>query len=312
MFPLPFPYLRALIEPDETQLNNAGFLVGAMMTPDYADLGERLLKSCQDFSLPVAIFEVPTVHCSISQKGTENLSYTKANFIHFLIDRYKKPILYVDADCVVMQYPDRIELLLEDQVDFAIFNWFAEEDTAGFIPVDVTIKDDAGTRVVRDRFFQFAISQDVFSESQLVCSGATQLYNNTPAAKQLLTSWQAVIESSPHSQDDQCLDFAFNNRPEIISHVKTAWLDKSYARIAWWIYTKPVINHPEFPIKSGPAVNLDKIGEKSRFYLADVEKRSPPQVFPRDCLIDSTEKVLLRSQGKHFIQVGSFSTELWL
>jgi len=312
MFPLQFQYLRALIEPEAEQMGNASFLVGAMMTPGYTHLGERLLKSCQHFSLPVAIFEVPTVHCSISPKGTEDFSYTKANFIHFLLERYKKPVLYVDADCVVMHYPERVELMIGDQVDFAIFNWFAEENTEMYIPIEITIIDDEGTRVVRDRFFQFSGSQDFFSESQLFCSGATQFYNNTPAAKLLLSAWHGVIESSPHSADDECLDFAFNNRPAIICNIKTAWFDKSYARVAWWIYTRPVINHPDYPNSGDQFISIEQLGGKSRIYDAEVKNRTVPQVFPRDCLIDSQEKILLRIHEENLVPVASFSTELWL
>ena len=46
------------------------YLVGAMMTPSHAHFGERLRASCRAHSLPLALFEVPRVHRSISPKGS--------------------------------------------------------------------------------------------------------------------------------------------------------------------------------------------------------------------------------------------------
>jgi len=312
MFPLPFNFIRAIEEPDEEQLRNARFLVGTMMTASHAHLGERLINSCQSFSLPIALFEIPTVHCSISPMGSEDLSYTKANFIHFLLERYSKPVVYIDVDCEILKYPERIDALLNDHVDFAIFNWLAEEDTASFKPVEVVLKEAGGARVIRDRFFKFSHAFNFYSTSQLVCSGAVQFYNITPAAKILLTAWHEIIESSPHSADDHCLDFAFNNREANIKDISFAWLDKSYARYAWWIYTEPVINHPDFPASGHQTVSIDQRGWKKRVYLNLTEQQATPMVFPCDCLIDTLEKTLVHIQDGQLVQYAAFSTKLYL
>lgn len=313
-FPLPLPFLHFHPEPTAGQLEQARFLVGAMTTASHAHFGERLAQSCADLGIPVAICEVPEVHRSISLKGSDNPAYTKANFIHFLLDRYRKPVLYLDADCIVMQYPDRIEALLREQVDFAIFNWLAELDTAAFLPAKVTYKDAGGVRRVSKRFYKFSHSYDLYSDSQLICSGATQFYNDTPAARALLSEWHEVILNSPDSSDDECLDFAYNNRSEALRNMKVAWLEKSYIRIAWWIYTKPVINHPDIPASSHQSGLIDQVGARKRVYFEAARQQAVPRILPRDCLIDVENKLLFKIEGQRFNPkpFATFSVELWL
>lgn len=306
-----FRYLRAVAEPGGEPCN-APFIVGAMMTPSHASYGERLLESCLAFALPLALYEVPSVHCSISPKGNADLSYTKASFVHFLLERYGRPVLYLDADCVVAQRPARVEALVDERVDFAIFNWLAEEHTEAYVPTELTVKDAGRVHAVRDRLFRFSHSVDLYDPSQLICSGPTQFYNNSPAARRLLSEWHEVIASSPRSADDHCLDFAFNNYPVDAPKVTAAWFDKSYARYPWWICTRPVINHPEFPGDGKGFDPIDTRSGKDRFRASGVEKRTVEYVFPRDCLIDVRSRTLFRLQGQSLVRVGTFADALWL
>jgi hypothetical protein len=306
-----FRYLRAVAEPPG-ESSSAPFIVGAMMTPDFAHYGQRLLQSCRSFALPLALYEVPAVHRSISQKGDADLSHTKASFVHFLLERFGRPVLYLDVDCVVAQRPARVEALLDAGVDFAIYNWLADEHTEAYVPMELTVKDASGVHIVRDRLYRFSHSIDLYDPSQLICSGPTQFYNNSPAARRLLTEWHEVIESSPRSADDHCLDFAFNNYPPDAPQVAAAWLDKSYARYPWWICTRPVIDHPDFP---GDGQGFDPIDErdgKHRFHASAAETRAVEYVFPRDCLIDVQSRTLFRVQNQGLVRVGSFVHALWL
>ena len=50
-----------------------------------------------------------------------------------LLALYREPILYVDADCEFMARPELIDELVKSRRDFAIYNWFADEYTDGFV-----------------------------------------------------------------------------------------------------------------------------------------------------------------------------------
>ncbi|MGO9513692.1 MAG: hypothetical protein ACLP2F_08630 [Steroidobacteraceae bacterium] len=312
MFPLELPSARAVVEPGPA-LDAARYVVGAMMTPSHARFGVRLSDSCRAHSLPLALFEVPTVHRSISVKGSDDLRYTKASFIRFLLDRFERPILYLDVDCVVAQHPARINDLLADRVDFAIFNWLAEEHTEAYVRAEVTVQDGpARRRVTSDRFYRFSHSIDSFCDRQLLCSGAVQWWNRTPAAIALLEQWQRVIERSPGSADDKCLDHAFNNYPSGAVHLRAAWLPKGYARYGWWIYERPFIDHPEIPASANGFVPLDELDGKRRIYTQYLKQPEVAYVFPKDCLIDTQTGTLLRLSNQDWRPVAPFSTPLWL
>jgi tetratricopeptide (TPR) repeat protein len=309
MFPLTFHYVRAVCEP-QRPADTAGFVAAAMMTPSYAHFGERLAASCRAHAVPLALFAVPGVHRSISAAGIEDLRYTKANFVHFLLERYGRPVLYLDVDCEIVQQPVLFQELLTGQVDFAIFNWFAAEHTEAYIPAAVDGGD--AQRPSEHRFYRFSHSIDVMSDTQLFCSGAVQWYNNTESARHLLKTWQGVIERAPGRADDKCLDLAFNNYPADAPRLKTSWLDKRYARIAWWIYERPVIDHPEFPGTGAGFAQLEAVDGQPRFHMDGLRQTDVTPVFPKDCLIDSETRTLLRWVDGTWQSAGSVSVPLWL
>jgi hypothetical protein len=311
VFPIEFPFIRAVSDPRPV-IETAHYIVGAMMTPSHVRFGERLAASCRAHSLPLGLFEVPFVHRSISRAGSDDMRFTKANFVHFLLERYRRPVLYVDVDCVVAQRPTRIDEYLAARVDFAIFNWLAEERTEAYIPAEIAVHDGSATRTTRDRFFRFSHSIDAMSGTQLLCSGAVQWYNNTGAARRLLASWQGVIERSPGSADDKCLDFAFNNFSVHGTPLKPAWLAKSYARYAWWIYESPVINHPELPDTGQGFTPLDELDGRRRIYADELQQRKVDYIFPKDCLIDTQTRTLFRLHDGAWRAAGTFSAPLWL
>jgi hypothetical protein len=307
---LHFPYLRAHSDPRPVPAV-PGYVIGAMMTPSHARFGERLAASCHRHSLPLALFEVPTVHRSISPKGSDDLTYTKANFVHFLLTRYGRPVLYVDVDCVIAQPPIRIQEILAQQKDFAIFNWLAEMHTEAYVPADLS-RWEAFARTARPgRFYRFSHSIDDSTDSQLLCSGAVQWYNTTSAAALLLENWQAAIERAPGTADDKCLDFAFNNFPRQ-TPLTPAWLDKRYARYAWWIYAEPVIDHPEMPFSGEGFVPLVELDGKPRIHREALRRQAVHHVFPKDCLIDTETRTLMRLRDGVWHAVGRFTMPLWL
>lgn len=307
--PLEFPFVRAASEPGPI-IGTPRYIVGAMMTASHFRLGDRLASSCRTFGLPLALFEVPCVHRSISKAGSDDPRFTKANFIQFLLRRYRRPVLYLDVDCVVAQPPILFDGLPAAGVDFAIFNWFAEEHTEAYAPASLDAFDQH--RPIPHRFYRFSHSIDMMSDTQLCCSGAVQWYQDTPASRGLLDAWQKVIERAPGRADDKCLDLAFNNYPPEGPKLKTIWLEKRYARYAWWIYERPVIDHPEFPSPGAGFAPLDAVDGKPRFHMHLLREGRVNYVFPKDSLIDTEARVLLRQQDGTWRSAGPIGVPLWL
>ncbi|MGB6354281.1 MAG: alpha-1,2-fucosyltransferase [Steroidobacteraceae bacterium] len=295
------------------------FMVASLYTPSYRSLAERLAASLNRLGVPFALFEVPTVHRSISAQGTDDPAYTKANFLRFLFDAYSVPVLYVDCDCVLRSEPRLIRCLVEAGTEFAIYNWLADAYTDAFVPVELRGADGQVVKPA-DRFYRFWYSIDAFSPTQLLCSGATQFYANTDASRALLDTWAAVIAEHPCVADDQCLDVAFNFRLAGERKPKALWLDKAYARYLFWIYARPVIDHPQIPAgKRQPTAPHVPLPAGPRYHLQLAEMRTDARLLPRDCLIDTQNKRLLRSQPStarpgqvEAVDIGPLLPELYL
>lgn len=295
------------------------YLVASMYTQSHRPLAERLARSLRTLSLPFALYEVPHVHRSISEHGSFDAAYTKANFIRFLHAEYRVPVLYLDCDCIVRSEPRLIRSLADAGVEFAIYNWLAELYTDAFMPVE--LRDPTG-RVIepRDRYFRFSHSIDAFSPTQLTCSGPTQFYANSARAKGLLDAWSAVIDAHPGVPDDHCLDIAFNRGMRAPARPQALWLDKAYARYLYWIYVRPIIDHPQMPAgRRASSASTVPLPPGPRFDLSVAETRSIAPLLPRDCLIDRVNKRLLRPQASktqpgqiEAVDLGPLPFELYL
>jgi hypothetical protein len=306
IFPIPFKSIRTM-----SGGKDRGYVVGAMFTAAYFEKAERLAASCERFGLPYALHEVPNVHQSISARGNGDLSYTKANFIRHMLSAHGKSVLYVDADCTFAAAPELIDQLARSRCDFAIYNWYADEYTDRFIPVELS--PAPGQSPIGNRFYRFAGSVDWFTHTQLGCSGLVQFYNNSAAARTLLARWHRTIETFPGCSDDAALTFAFNNLGWISWLMKVRWLPKSYARISYWIHTKPVIDHPDpyVPGKTCFTAIRDPRGRKV-IYRSRMVRRVPALLFPRDCIIDTEKHMLCRLTDGNLIPVESTEQEFWL
>lgn len=306
-FPMPFKSLRTL-----SGGSGGAYLVAAMFTASYREKADRLAASCEKFGLSYVMHEVPTVHSSISSRGTDDLAYTKANFIRHVLAAHETSVLYLDADCEFTARPVLIDGLADSACDFAIYNGFADEQTDRFVPVEISLSP--GEPAVKNRFYRFSGGARWRSATQLVCSGCTQFYRNSFAARALLARWHRTIAAFPGCGDDPCMDFAFNNlgrRSWVRWSLKTQWLPKSYARYAWWIHVQPVINHPDFPAASKFIPLKDPAG-RSRFYRSLMEPRNPCSLFPRDCIVDTQRRVLCRLIDGQLVDVEPLSQEFWL
>lgn len=282
-----------------------------MFTPTYAGKAERLAASCEKFGLPYVIHEVPTVHRSISARGTGDLSYTKPNFIRHLLTAFRKPVLYVDADCEFASEPELIDQLAESRCDFAIYNWYADEYTDRFVPIALSPRP--GEPPVHNRFYRFAGSVDWCTNTQLGCSGLVQFYKDSAAARALLVRWHRTIEAFPGCSDDAALTFAFNNLGWLSWVIKVRWLPKSYARISYWIHTKPIINHPD-PYLPGKTnfINIKDPAGRKIIYRSRMERKLPVLLFPRDCIIDTEQHMVCKLVDGRPIPIESTNQEFWL
>lgn len=265
-----------------------GFVVAAMFTANSQSHAERLKASLDAVGLNYALYQVPSVHRSISPRGGSDVAYSKPNFIRSVLDGTKRPVLYVDADMVFRDFPARIVDIAAADADFAIYNWLADPVTDAYAPVRVPYDGQETT----NRFYQFSHSVDLFDPGQLFCSGAVQFYQSSPGAELLLSAWLDAIAKHPGVEDDQLLDYAFNR----LVHgggIKAAWLEKEYCRYAWWIYARPVIDHPEFPTPGDPARGFSIAIGHDRIDRSRTRPMPPSPPFPRNALIDLEAKKLL-------------------
>lgn len=308
---LPIPFeINGIYKENISALDSHSFVVCAMFTPGqkYVQHAERLAKSCERYSLPYRIYEVPSVHLSISMNGTDDPAFTKANFIAHNFDQFpKKNILYVDVDVLFVDYPHRIITVSDRQCDFAIYNWLNDEHNEAYVP----LKNDKSGQSSFSEYYVYSHSIQLYCPDQLICSGGVQLYGNTLNARLLLERWLEVIAWSPYSADDECLDLAYNNfHPESIS-LNSVWLDKSCLRMPWWPHVKPVILHPNLPM-AGSRKPLTAINSRKRFYPERCQIKQIMLCFPQEYIIDTRTRHLLKVENSRIVDARPIQQEFWI
>jgi len=287
------PINDALILDAKLNASSPSFVIASMYTPSYSNLALRLLNSVKQFeNLDFVLFEIPTIHKSISPKGSDNTDFCKPNFIAHCLSTFKRPILYLDCDVVVKKNPVLIEEIVKSKsIDFSIFNWLNDQDNAAYIPHKITRDNDETTTI-----YHFSHSIDYQSADQLICSGAVQFWNNSEPSFKLLSYWKSIIEKSHGAQDDHCLDYAFNN---FQGRINTRWLTKSYARYAWWIFDEPIIDHPQIPYGGDGFKNLNPNDGTQRIYTDRlVEKRCGTNM-PRGFVLNVNSNGIYRITNKN-------------
>lgn len=285
------------------------FVVAGMYTDSHAQKAARLRASCERFGLAHDLRHVSAVHDSISRAGKRDPSLTKARLILEALSRHRRPVLYIDADCVIRSEPVLIAELLAGGAEFAIYNWAADRNTEAYVPAKVMMQGDTGASGTR--YYRFATKTEHYDPSQLHCSGAVQLYADTPGARGLLEAWQRSIEAFPGSADDHCLDYTFNNRDAALAGLRVSWLPKEYARYAWWIHVEPVIDHPELAADATHFKPVAGEGGCKQFYFERAERLTNSPAFPPDALIDVQGKRLLHVAGKAVVREESIDREFW-
>jgi hypothetical protein len=279
------------------------FTVASMFTPNLVALADRLKASLDNVAVNYVLYEVPSVHRSISSHGGDELVYCKPSFIERVLDFYGKPILYVDADIIFRETPVEIaKIAKEHSADFAIYNWLADDANAAYVDAGVQFGEPK-------RFYFFSHSIDGYDASQLLSSGAVIFH--TDASRPLLHEWRDTIISYPDAMDDQSLDYTFNftvgeKRP------RAYWLGKNYCRYGFWPHIKPVIDHPDLPTKNGLEKEFARWAGRERVDSSRVLVRPTRTPFPRELLFDSKAGLLLRPTTTGAEIVGRSELKLWI
>lgn len=313
MTTFPLPFTHQTVRENLSKATVSQFLVAAMYTPSYAARADRLRQSCERLSLPYALFEVAEIHNSISPNGGNDLSFTKPNFISYLLAKYRKPILYLDADCVVREYPDLIDRHLADGVTFAIYNWVADRNNETFAPLEMMV----GSELVRGRYYGYMYRIGYYDKDQLICSGATQLHSPSPTTHELLRRWHETIVANPRSADDPCLDYAFNNGGAQLPGIRPVWLPKEYARCSWWIYARPVIDHPDERSKDGDRQFAPFRPPPGKMQFYEDRATFSPARFPENFVVDvkARRHYLLTGNELHadnLADIGPSDLQFWI
>tara|TARA_Y100000589_G_scaffold56299_1_gene46615 strand:- start:230 stop:880 length:651 start_codon:yes stop_codon:yes gene_type:complete len=169
-------------------------------TPEgrYPELALKLKKSLDKFNLKSHIVKI-----NRSFRTWEEGTYSKSSFILQSLLKFRSNVVWLDIDTEVWKYPH----LLMQEHDFAIYNWFADNDhhLYGKIPYDPDTKS-------------------------LFCSGGVQKYGYTAPSIHLLLSWIEILRETKNKTvgDDPFLDTVFN-KGDFDLH--TLWLPKTYNRM---------------------------------------------------------------------------------
>ena len=90
-----------------------------------------LTSKTRSLAIRALIVALPVLCVSVTlssgARADDGPTPATARVYQHLLDRFERPVLYLDVDCVVARHPARVDELFAAQVDFAIFNWLAEE-----------------------------------------------------------------------------------------------------------------------------------------------------------------------------------------
>ena len=158
---------------------------------DYPGLAHKLLKSLKKHDLDHDIEQLPEF-----TNWVQSTSH-KAKFITKKLLQYKRPVIWIDCDCEIVQYPD---LLMQDS-DIAIVNWFA----------------------LQDHHLDGKILFDVNTDKALFTGMLSKWSMSTV---NLLKQWQDELNISKLTEDEVLSD-VWN--AECRNSLSRVWLPKNYA-----------------------------------------------------------------------------------
>ena len=296
----------------ENNLEGEDFLIVSFFTQNYKDKADRLINSLNNFNLNYKIFEVPTIHYSKSDKGSNDINYCMPKLIIDMLKQFKVPIIFLDCDLVVMKEPKLFYSLKEKNIDFAIYNWLEDSENDGYLPVKLKINSERGE--IEETYYINSVNVKLLNnpnkEGQLFSSGGVAYFSESNSSINVLNEWLENIIKYPKAPDDQLLDHTFNYSSNVRKNLKVEWLDKSYCRVFWWIFSEPIINHPGH-MSHRVNDNFFKITGKERFKIENTIKRNSSKV-SKEFIIDAKNKKILKvEKGKIFV-VRSFTESVYV
>ena len=296
----------------ENKLKVEEFLIVSFFTQNYKDKADRLINSLNNFNLNYKIFEVPTIHYSKSDKGSNDINYCMPKLIIDMLKQFKVPIIFLDCDLVVMKEPKLFYSLKEENIDFAIYNWLEDSENDGYLPVKLKINSERGE--IEETYYINSVNVKLLNnpnkEGQLFSSGGVAYFSESNSSINVLNEWLENIIKYPKAPDDQLLDHTFNYSSTVRKNLKVEWLDKSYCRVFWWIFSQPVINHPGH-MSHRVNDNFFQITGKERFKIENTIKRNSSKV-SKEFIIDAKNKKILKvEKGKIFV-VRSFTESVYV
>ena len=288
------------------------FLIVSFFTKSYKDKADRLIKSLNNFHLNYKIFEVPTIHYSKSDKGSDDIDYCMPKLIIKMLKKYKIPIIFLDCDLVLTKEPKLFFTLKENNIDFAIYNWLEDSENDGYLPMKLKINSEKG--VTEKTFYINNVNVKLLNnpdmDEQLFSSGGVAYFSESDASINLLNKWLENIIKYPKAPDDQLLDYTFNYSSTVRSNLKVKWLDKRYCRVYWWIFSDPIINHPGH-MSHRKNDNFYQITGKERFKIENTIKRNNSK-FSEEHIIDAEKKNILKIENGKIYILKKFSEEVYI
>ena len=295
----------------ENTENFENFLIVSFFTKNYKIKADRLIDSLNNFKLNYKVFEVPSIHYSKSENGSDNINYSMPKLILKMINKYKVPILFTDCDMVIEKKPELIFSLKEKKIDFAIYNWLEDPENDGYLPVNLSINTKEGK--VHKKYYINKVNIKLINnpdkEKQLFSSGAVAYFSDSNESISFLNCWLENIKSYPKAPDDQVLDYTYNYSSKL-RNLKVEWLDKSYCRIYWWIFSDPIINHPG-KVHHRSNDNFERLTGKKRFKIENTLRRRTSK-FPEEFLLDLKKKNILKVKDKKIYVIRKFKENTYI
>ena len=165
----------------ENKLEIEDFLIVSFFTQNYKDKADRLINSLNNFNLNYKIFEVPTIHYSKSDKGSNDINYCMPKLVLKMLKKFKVPIIFLDCDLVVMKEPKLFYSLKEKNIDFAIYNWLEDSDNDGYLPVKLKINSERGE--IEETYYINSVNVKLLNnpnkELQLFSSGGVAYFSDS-------------------------------------------------------------------------------------------------------------------------------------
>jgi hypothetical protein len=121
--------------------------------------------------------------------------------------------------------------------------------------------------------------------------------------------WDHLDEDHRSSEE---ADFIHNNPAPGRPALKTRWLDKAYLRMGWWPHVRPVLLHPGIPTPTSLRPPFPEIGTQRRLYPERCQRRQGPLVFPKDHLIDTKSRLLMRLEDNQVVETRPIDQESWV